>query len=51
MSPMPSAGKPIAARMMAMATKLAAGIPATPMEVSSAVKTMMNWVVKLSSMP
>ena len=49
--PMPSAGRPMAARMMAMATRLAAGIPATPIEVSSAISTTVNCAVKPSSIP
>ena len=50
-NPMASIGKPMAVRMTVMATRLAAGIPATPMEVNRAINTTVNWVVKVRSSP
>ena len=50
-TPMASTGRPTAARMIAIATSEADGMPATPTEVTSAVITMMNWMPKDSSRP
>ena len=49
--PRASIGRPMAVRITAMATRLAAGMPATPMEVSSAISTTVNWVPKVMSRP
>ena len=49
--PIASSGRPIAARMMVIATRLADGIPATPMDVNSATSTTVNCVVISSEIP
>ena len=46
-----STGKPTAARIIAIATSEAEGIPATPIEVTSAITTIENWTVRLNSSP
>ena len=46
-----STGRPTAARMIAMATSDAEGIPATPIEVTSAITTIVNCTPKPSSRP
>ena len=48
---MASTGKPTAPKMRVMATKLAAGMPATPMEVSSASSTTVNCCTNERSNP
>ena len=50
-NPIASTGRPMAVRMTVIATRLAAGMPATPMEVNRAISTTVNWVAKVSSIP
>jgi len=50
-TPRASIGRPIAVRMMAMATSDADGTPATPMDVSKAIATIENCTPKVSSRP
>ena len=49
--PMPSKGKPTAVRITVIATRLAEGMPATPIEVSSAISTMVNCTPMVKSKP
>ena len=46
-----STGRPTAGRIRAMATRLAAGMPATPMEVSRAISTTIICCAKPNSTP
>ena len=47
-NPIPSSGRPITDKIIEIATKLAAGTPATPIEVNKAVITIINCCTKLN---
>ena len=49
--PTASIGSPMAERIIVIATRLADGIPATPIDVSNAISTIVNWVVRSSDRP
>ena len=50
-TPIASNGRPIAVRMIAIATSEAAGTPATPIDVMSAIVTIENCTPNVSSRP
>ena len=45
--PIPSGDRPTAARITIISTRLAVGMPATPMEVSKGTSTIVNWAARL----